>query len=86
MKQSLAVWYKSPDSTGPKLPTTFTKTLTDEGLIFDITTGVNFKSIKENSLGILMLEGDDVVASATWRDVGLYHAPIKGDTVHFQSA
>lgn len=86
MRQSIAVWYKSPDGTGPNLPTTFTKTLTNKGLFFDITTEVHLDLIKESSLGICMLEGGDVVASATWREVGVYHTPRKGDTVHFQPA
>jgi hypothetical protein len=78
--QYLAVWYKSPESIGPKFSATFTKAVTDKGLFFTATEEVNFGSMRKNSLGLLFMEDDSVVACATWRSLGTF-TPYEGSTV-----
>jgi hypothetical protein len=79
--QYIAVWYKSPNGIGPKLPTTFTKSLTDKGFICDLTSGVDLGTIKKDSLGIVLMEDNDVVASTTWRESSVDIIPAEGNTV-----
>jgi hypothetical protein len=81
MAQYLAVWYKSPEGMGPKIPATFTKELTDGGLIFTVTAQVDFGLMKENSLGIVCVEGDDVVGCLTWIDIGVRFNAEEGDAL-----
>ena len=78
--QYLAVWYKSPESIGPRFPATFSKAVTDKGLFLAVTKEVDLGSMSGNSLGLLYMEDDSVVACATWRNFGIF-TPSEGDTV-----
>jgi hypothetical protein len=80
LTQYLAVWYNSPESIGPKFSATFTKAVTDKGLFFTVTEKVDLGSMRKNSLGLLYMEDDSVVACATWRSLGTF-TPYEGSTV-----
>jgi hypothetical protein len=81
MEQHLAVWYKGPENMGPKIPVTFTRELTDKGLVFSVTNRVNVTPLKENSLGLVFIEEGRSVASLTWIALRVRFSLSEGDTL-----
>jgi hypothetical protein len=85
MTQYLAIWYKSPEGMGPKIPATFTNALTDDGLHFEVVGKASIGPLKENSLGLALMEGDVVVGCVTWIGLGIKYTFREGDTVELHA-
>jgi hypothetical protein len=79
--QYLAVWYKSPEGMGPKIPATFTNVLTDNGLSFEVSKKTVIGPMRENSLGFALMENNVVVGCVTWIELGVKFTVREGDTV-----
>ena len=79
-KQSIAVWHKD-GFLGKGHDVSFETTLTNEGLVFDLTSKVEMRIFRGDSLGVLFIQDDVALTAAPWSDFGINIRPNKGDTV-----